>query len=188
MKSKLFLLSLTSLFLIGCGTNNEADNHKSKLEDLGLSSQQSEYFYDYSTATKVIFLNMESINNTIEDTDYVVNNDEYNIIKDNIENSQIAYEKMNPKNFEKFNDYFVEDGTTSGNPLQIIDFMESYHREYSLVEADMMRSMFYGYAEKALVSNKIPNENKKEILDWYVDYNQYTGLIKESHEYRSRSN
>ncbi|MFL2075553.1 hypothetical protein [Marinilactibacillus psychrotolerans] len=185
MKKIITFFSL--LILTGCGSDNEADTHKSTLEDLGLSSQQSEYFYEYSTATKIIFLNMENINNTIEDTDYVVNNDDYNIIKDSIENSQIAYENMNPKNFENFNDYFVEDGTTSGNPLQIIDFMESYHREYSLAEADMMRSIFYGYAEKALASNKIPNENRKEILDWYVDYNQYTGLIKESYEYRSQN-
>lgn len=185
LHKKSYVIMLMLFLLLGCGNVNTEKNDIETLESFGLAENQSQAFYDYAKSTKEIFSIMETTNDAQEENDYIVNNDNYNTVKNKVKDAIDSYSALNPKNDNEFIEYFEDDSPSiSGNPMIILDNIEEYKRTYSEAEAAMMYDIYYGFAEKGLKANGISNDNLDNAIDWYDDFNNYVGTIKKAYEYR----
>ncbi|HHD1603651.1 TPA: hypothetical protein ACN1NJ_001543 [Enterococcus faecalis] len=176
MKKILVLLGL--LIFAGCATKEEKAKQidLDKLENIGFTKEKAKAFYDFGNSSKIIFKEMDNINNNFEQSSEAVPDKEYKKVANAVEASKKAYKKLNPKNADEYFKFFSDDPTSS--PLLILKKMEKTGQKYTDVQAALVLNEMIPFAEKAINANNISNSKKVEALKWYNNNNDYVGAFK----------
>lgn len=176
MKKILLLLGL--LVFVGCATEKEKINQTDldKLDNIGFTSENAKAFYDFSNSSKIIFKEMENINNNFEQNSEAIPDKEYTRVANAVEASKKAYKKLNPESADEYFKYF--DNNQISSPLLILKNMEKTGKKYTDIQAALVLNEMLSFAEKAINVNNISDSNKAEALKWYNNNNDYTGSFK----------
>lgn len=180
---KFLVLLLGLLVFTGCTTKEEKAEQKDldKLESLGFTNKKAQAFYDFGDSSKIIFKEMDNINNNFEKNSETVPDEEYNKVADAVETSKEAYQKLNPENANEYFKYFFDDPVSS--PLLILKNMEKTGQKFTDVQAALVLNKMIPFATKAIEANNISGSKKDEALKWYNNNNDYVGSFKSVYEY-----
>lgn len=181
------LLLIILLIFTGCASK-EAKAEKedlNKLESIGFSPTDAQSFYNFSNSIKIVFQQMSNVNNDIENNDFVVPREEYKQVSAAIEVSRNAYNELNPKGIKEYDEYLTDDENKMESPLLILDNIEKNKRGFTIVEAAMMYDMMSYFANLAIKSANISKEKQTEAIKWYHSNNAYSGLFKETYDFRT---
>ena len=182
MKKILILLSALLVFT-GCASKEEKAEKKDldKLENVGFTREKAKAFYDFGNSSKIIFKEMDNINNNFDKNSETISNEEYNKVSDAVESSKEAYKQLNPENVEEYFNFFVNDPVSS--PLLILKNMEKTGQKFTNIQAALVLNKMIPFAIKAVEANNISGTKKDEALKWYNNNNNYVGSFRNVYEH-----
>ncbi|HGF7174159.1 hypothetical protein [Enterococcus hirae] len=180
---KFLVLLLGVLVFAGCATKEEKAKQKDldKLESIGFTNEKAQAFYDFGNSSKIIFKEMDNINNNFEKNSETIPHEEYKKVSDAVESSKEAYKKLNPENADEYFKYFVNDPVSS--PLLILKNMEKTGQKFTNIQAALVLNTMIPFATKAIEVNDISGSKKDEALKWYNNNNSYVGSFKNVYVY-----
>lgn len=178
---KILVLLLGLLLFSGCATKEEKAEQKDldKLESIGFTKKKAQAFYDFGNSSKIIFKEMDNINNNFETNSETIPNEEYNKVSDAVESSKEAYKKLNPGNADEYFKYFVNDPSS---PLLLLKNMEKTGQKFTNIQAALILNKMIPFATKAIEANDISGSKKDDALKWYNNNNNYSGSFKNVYE------
>lgn len=180
---KIILLILGLLIFVGCTSEKDRAKQQdlNKLESIGFTMDKAEAFYNFGNSSKIIFKEMENINNKFEQNSKTISSEDYKKITDAISDSKKSYKKLTPKNANKYFKYL--DNNPVSSPLKILETMEQTGEKFTGTEAALMLNKMIPFAKIAIEDNNISGSKKKEAMEWYNNNNSYDGLFKYVFEY-----
>lgn len=180
----LFILFLVS----GCASPEKKAEKEAitTLESYGLTNEVAYDFYGYANSSKLIFLTMTDINNSIRENNYSIEDDKYKTVLVATETMEDYFSSLNPKKRVDLHSYLSDSDNIRSSPILILNNIEDDQRSFNVSEAAMMWGMMTFYARESLTSQNVSEENLEKIINWYHENNSYTDFFQEVYEYRTK--
>jgi hypothetical protein len=183
---KILVLFLGLLMFTGCASPEEKAEKKDleTLESVGFTAENAQAFYDFSNSSKIIFNEMDNINNDFVRNSEKILDKDYNKVAAAAEVSKDAYKKLNPDDADEYFRYLSNDVASS--PLLLLEKMKNTGEKLTNMNAALILNEMVPFAQKAIEANNISGSKKEKALEWYHKNNEYVGIFKYVHEYKAK--